>query len=144
MFTWNIEITDTKVPITAYGSCNTAFSNCTKLVRIPMLIFAGATSVTNMFQNCTNLVELNCEGCLTNDLDLQWSKKLSQASIMSVLNAAHEGGDYFNDESKYPTVRLSLAAVNKAYETSEGANDGSDSLWWQSDVNNYHCQIELI
>ena len=126
---------------------DSVFTGCRKLVTIDEIVLkTGSKGEINetCFKDCIALESLSLTGMITTLIDLQWSTKLSRTSIMSVLNAAHEGGDYFNDESKYPTVRLSLAAVNKAYETSEGANDGSSSKTWEIDVNNYHCQIELI
>ena len=87
LFTWNREITDTKVPITAYGKCQAAFNQCAKLKRIPKLIFNGCTNVSNMFSNCSALEELYCEGTLDiSGLNLQWSTKLSHDSLISVIN----------------------------------------------------------
>ena len=73
------------------------------------------------FRYCDNLVNLTLTGTIgQNGLDLSSSIKLSKASILSVLNA-------LSPTTSGLTVTFSLDAVNKAFETSPGANDGSDS-----------------
>ena len=104
MCTWNASITDTKVPITAYGSCQNAFGNATWLKRIPKLIFSGATNVSNMFLNCGRLEELYCEGEITLSLSLAQSTKLTKASIESIINA-------LSATASGQTLTLSEAAV---------------------------------
>lgn len=114
IFNWNQDITDTKVPITAYGNCNGAFNHCVKLKRIPKLIFSGITSLNSaMFQNCTALEEMYCEGTLDiTGLDLHWSTKLNKASIESVINT-------LSATTSGLTVTLSQTAVNNAFTTEE-------------------------
>lgn len=124
MFFWNDKVTDTKVPITAFGGCSMAFANASKLKRIPKLIFNGTTNVASMFLNATDLEELNCEGELAVDgLDLRYSSKLNKASIISVINV-------LSATTSGLTVTFSEEAVDKAFETTEGANDGSNSMGW--------------
>lgn len=86
MFTWNVEITDTKVPITAFGKCQTAFNQMARLRRIPKLIFDGVTNTSNMFNNCVRLEELYCDGELSLSLSLAQSNLLNDASIQSVID----------------------------------------------------------
>lgn len=123
-FFWNTSVTDTKVPITATGQCVQAFGQAQKLKRIPKLIFDGATSIGDMFLNCYELEELNCEGELAvNGLNLQYSTQLNKASISSVINV-------LSKTTTGLTVTLSQASVDKAFETSAGANDGNKSAEW--------------
>lgn len=125
IFTWSQGISDTKVPITAKNNCSSAFAN-TKIIRIPRLIFDGATNVNNMFLNAGNLEELYCEGTLDIDgLNLQYSTKLTKASIESIVKI-------LDTTTSGLTITLSKTAVDKAFETSEGANDGSTSAEWQA------------
>ncbi|MEE1049797.1 MAG: hypothetical protein U0M60_20545 [Clostridia bacterium] len=113
IFNWNQEITDTKVPITAYGSCNGAFNKCINLKRIPKLIFSGMTRCENMFGDCTALEEMYCEGTLDlTGLNLHWSTKLNKASIESVINT-------LSATTNGLTVTLSKTAVNNAFTTEE-------------------------
>lgn len=124
MFSWNQNISDTKVPITAYGKCAAAFNQCVKLKSIPKLIFDRPTTISNMFSNCVALEELNCEGVIDiTGLNLQWSKKLSKASITSVINC-------LSTTTSGLSVTISKTAVNNAFATSEGAADGSTSEEW--------------
>jgi hypothetical protein len=51
--------------------------------------------------------------------------KLSHESIVSIVNA-------LSSTTTNLSITLSLNAVNKAFETSEGANDGSTSAEWLS------------
>ena len=123
-FFWNTSVTDTKVPITVTGQCIQAFGQAQKLKRIPKLIFDGATNIGDMFLNCYDLEELNCEGELAvNGLNLQHSTKLNKASIESVINT-------LSITTSGLTATLSLTAINREFETSEGANDGEKSAEW--------------
>lgn len=108
MFTWNASITDTKVPITAFGSCQNAFNNATNLKRIPKLIFSGATNVSNMFLNCGRLEELYCEGEITLSMSLAQSTKLTKVSIESIINA-------LSATASGQTLTLSATAVTNAF-----------------------------
>ena len=102
------------------------FRNAMYIRRIEKLIVTESNVFTGSFQANNALEELRFEGNIANDIDLHWSTKLSHASIESVLSAAY----YREDLTKTPTVTLSKAAVDKAYETSVGANDGSVGANW--------------
>lgn len=106
-----------------YGT-DGCFVNCWSLTTIEKIIFSEKTLIEKMFTNCGELQEVIFEGVIAkNGLDLQWSTKLSKASwqsIIGVLSANTSG----------LSMTGSLASVNKAFETSEGANDGSTSTEW--------------
>ena len=106
-----------------YGS-DLCFANCYVLETIEKIIFSEKTVISRMFANCVELQEVIFEGVIgQNGLDLQWSTKLSKVSwqsIIGVLSASTTG----------LSMTGSLASVNKAFETSEGANDGSTSTEW--------------
>jgi hypothetical protein len=115
MFFWNQEITDTKVPITAIGNAGQAFANAKNIKRIPKLIFNGCTNVTNMFQGCSNLEELYCEGTLDiTGLNLKDSTKLNKASITSVINA-------LSTTTSGLTITFSKTAKEAAFTADEWA-----------------------
>jgi hypothetical protein len=83
----------------------------------------GSQIVSGMLQYCTALVNITIEGVIgQNGLDLQKSTKLSKASIISFFNAASTTASI--------TITFSKVAVNKAFETSSGANNGSTSDEW--------------
>ena len=110
---------------------NALFAYCSNLKTIDKIILrsgAGGEFSSDAFLNCSALEEVRFDGLITSDVDLHWSTKLSKRSILSIMGSAYEGGYFPNDGF---TVTLSRAAVNKAFETSEGANDGSTSAEWQ-------------
>ncbi len=58
-----------------------------------------------------------------NGFNVQWSKELDKESHISIMNA-------LSTETTGLTVTFSKVAVDKAFETSAGANDGSTSPEW--------------
>lgn len=110
----------TTVNMTFYG----AYNQNQGLKRIERLICYPTNVFSNTFGYCRFLEYIGFEGEIaTNGLDLQWSTKLSKASIESVINC-------LSTTASGLSVTLSKAAVNKAFETSEGANDGATSTEW--------------
>ena len=93
-------------------------------IRTPIPI-SEATTFNRTFYSCSALEEVRFDGIIgQNGLDLQWSPNLSWDSIVSIINA-------LSTTTSGLTVTLSKAAVDKAFETSEGANDGStNSIDW--------------
>lgn len=69
------------------------------------------------------LVNLGIGGYITHDISLSRCTKLSHASITDVIN-------HLSMTASGCALTLSQAAVNKAFETAEGANDGSTSAEW--------------
>lgn len=104
-----------------------AFPNCPSLVTIEKIYLKTGRSgeVSNYtFSNCTALENVTFEGEITaNGLNLQWAIKLSKASIENIISV-------LSTTTSGLSVTLSKAAVNKAFETSEGANDGATSTEW--------------
>lgn len=84
----------------------------------------GSQMLSDTFWGAESLEEIVFEGVIgQNGLNLQWSKKLSKASwtnIMTKLSPSTTG----------LSITGSLASVKKAFETSEGANDGDTSDAW--------------
>lgn len=78
------------------------------------------------FSECFHLKNIVIEGTIAGDgIDLSWSSVLTKASIESFINA-------LSTATSGKTITFSLDAVNKAYETSTGANDGSTSAEWSA------------
>ena len=136
----------TVVPEITIGESCTAianmFSEALALVTVRKLKFLSTalSSTSNAFRNCTALENITFEGVITTDINLQWSPRLSRASIDSIYNAAHDS----NSGVTSNTLTLSKAAVDKAYETSNGANDGSESDEWQTMINMCGFTITLV
>lgn len=76
----------------------------------------------NTFRQCDSLENIRVRGRIVKSTNFQQSTKLSKASWQSII------GCYAVDLTLSMTG--SLDSVNSAFETSEGANDGSTSAEW--------------
>lgn len=86
--------------------------------------FSVAVNVGGPFGDCTSLKEVRfVENTLSLSMDMKSCRSLSRESIESVVRG-------FNVSAVGQSLTLLKAAVNKAFETSEGANDGSTSAEW--------------
>ena len=103
------------------------FTNATGLITIDKLVVSENTvAPSNSFHSCTALENITVEGVINKNLwNFQWSPKLSKASIESVISC-------LSATTSGLTVTFSKTAVNKAFETSSGAGDGSDSAAWSA------------
>lgn len=97
-------------------------SYCTELHTIDELHLSedGSTVLTDIFRGGgQSLVNITITGVIgQNGFNLQYSTNLSKASITNIIE--HLSVDTLN-----LVLTLSKAAVNKAFESSPGANDGS-------------------
>ena len=76
------------------------------------------------FKNSLEITYIGFEGIISqNGLNLQWSTKLDKESHVKLVNT-------LSSTTTGLSVTVSQTAVNKAFETSEGANDGSTSQEW--------------
>lgn len=134
----NSSITDTIVPIVCEGAVvmNSSFY-LSKVKTIRNIAVTEGTTFTNTFYSCADLENISFSGIIGNDIDLHWSTKLSRESIDNIIRICNESQGYSFK------VTLSRAAVNKAFETSVGANDGSTSDDWYEAVNYSHQNIIL-
>ena len=125
----NARITNTLVDIDLTGTqiAGSLFASSSLLVTIPKLIFGeNLTSISSMFNGCNSLENLNAEGVIAlNGLDLRYSPKLSKASWISIINT-------LSPNTSGLSMTGSLTSVQKAFETSEGANDGNTSAEWKT------------
>ena len=91
------------------------FESCTFLKSIDKVIVSENTTfrADTTFYGCKALEDIIIEGTLgTNGLNLQWSTKLSKASITSIINA-------LSITTSGLTATLSQEAVNNAFTTAE-------------------------
>lgn len=120
----------TRVPelnLTNASEIQQTFYLCEKLVTVDKLVLSTTQRqyFSNTFTNCYALENLIIEGVIGNNgFNVQWSTKLSHDSIVSIINALS------TTTTNRLTVTLSKTAVAKAFETSEGANDGTTSEEW--------------
>lgn len=103
------------------GNCSAMFNSCQNLTKVNKLIIEGTCTWNSMsFAGCKKLVELNIEGTIDTTFVVSDCKSLNRASIDNIIGC-------LSTTTSGLTCTLSRTAVNKAYETSEGANDGSTS-----------------
>lgn len=89
------------------------------------------------FQNCTKLKDITFSGEIGCNLNFQHSP-LTMASIASIV-------DNLSTTASGKTVTFKKSAVNKAFETSSGANDGSTSEYWTTLIQPYsNWTISLV
>lgn len=124
----NARIKNTRVAVDCTGTTNIdgLFSWASFLTTIPLLKVAEHnTFSTSIFYGAGSLEDVTIEGYFGVSVNIQHSTKLSKASITSIINA-------LSPTTSGLTVTLSTVAVNKAFETSEGANDGVESAEWKT------------
>ena len=108
MFSYNVDITDTKVPIRIEGSTNMAFYSAKNLRTIRTLTFVESTTITNnTFGSCTELVDIEFDGVIANNLNLSWSTKLNAKSIVSAV-------EHLSSTTSGLTATFSQTAIDNA------------------------------
>lgn len=101
------------------------FYGATELVTFDKLILKedGSQAFSEkMFYNNNKLANIVIEGKFGCNVNMEWCP-LTKASILSVVNS-------LIDTAEGKSLTLNLSAVNKAFETSSGAADGSTSEEW--------------
>lgn len=83
----------------------------------------AATNVRYFFTGMTALREIRFQGVIGLSLDLSEAPMLSAASMENVISC-------LSGSASGLTLTLSESAVNAAFETAEGAGDGSQSAAW--------------
>lgn len=104
------------------------FYGANQLVSLDKLILRddGTQTFNQPFADMPKLKNITIEGVIgQSGFDLRQSPLLSKESIVSIINA-------LSATTSGLTVTLSKTAVNKAFETSEGAKDGTTSTEWQT------------
>ena len=104
------------------------FADTDHLKTIPRLKVSKNTKFTNTFSKCKALENIHIEGELANTINFKDCVRLTQASIYDIVNAASWAPEYTT--STVATITFSTSAVNKAFEMSPGANDGTDNQDW--------------
>lgn len=104
-------------------NCSFMFNNAMSLQKITSITFSSSSvNGSNMFASCGSLVDITVNGVIPFDI-VFGGCPLSKDSILSVFNA-------LSTDATGKTCTFKKSAVNSAFETSEGANDGSTSDEW--------------
>lgn len=133
----------------AYGDgLNHTFWNCPNLVNARTLTVTEVQPFNNSFNACPKLEEVRFKGTIAYAISFQWSPLLSKASIIGDVATAEEiaagkniialnGKSYYkgifgalSDTTSNITITFKKETIDKAFETSIGANDGSTSNEW--------------
>ena len=102
------------------------FAHDSSLVEVEEFYPSTKCVFQDSFTNCSELVRfIFCSEISRNGLNMSACKKLSKESFVSIINN-------LSATTSGLAVTLSLQAVNKAFETSVGANDGSTSAEWKT------------
>ena len=115
------------------------FQNSKQLTTVDKLILKpeGTQPLDNSFLNCTTLENITIEGVIGRNISLAHSP-LTAASITNIINV-------LSDTAEEMTATFNLSAVNNAFETSKGAEDGSTSEEWLTLVSSKpNWKIELV
>jgi hypothetical protein len=104
---------------------SSAFAYSNKIHTIEKLILKddGSQTFPSTFLNCSSLANIVLEGVIGQDINFKQSTKLTKDSINNIMSC-------LSTTSSGKTLTLSLTAVNNAFETTEGAADGSASSEW--------------
>ena len=133
-----LKVIDMRSCLASYNGMASSFYGCTHLREITEFYPSVNTIFSATFSSCTALETINfCSEIAVNGLDLKASKILSKDSIKSIMGA-------LSSSTSGLTVTLSKEAVNKAFETSEGANDGENSTAWADDIIDAHSNWNIV
>lgn len=100
------------------------FMNMSNLVTIDKLTVTNkCTTFSAIFTGTPALKNITLEGQIAANISFAPCTKLTKASITSIINA-------LSSTTSGLKLTLSKIAVGDAFETSEGAEDGSDSTEW--------------
>ena len=128
-----LKIIDARKTRSGHNGMANMFWNCTSLETIDEFYPSNrgtqtgsyaTTGFSGTFGSCTALKRvIFMSEIVQNGLNLQNSTKLDKESLTSVINQ-------LSSEAEEKSVTLPLEAVNREFETSEGAIDGSTSAEW--------------
>ena len=149
----NSTVTNTLVNLVGTGDCSYMFQDVSTLTTVPSIDVSGATGIDALFYGCTNLNTIgelilandgsnvftnrtlyrcnslsninNIVGVFGNTVDFSYCP-LSRESILKVVGALSD------TPSGNPVVTFKKSAVNVAFQTTDGANDGSNSVEWEN------------
>jgi hypothetical protein len=106
-----------KISAISASDATMLFSECARLKEIECLEVHENITYTDTFYNCKALENITFEGEIGNDINFQWSTKLTKASITNIIN-------HLSDTSLFRTLTLSKEAVLTAFEVHPADYDG--------------------
>jgi len=126
LYDWAYTQVSPDIDVSNMSRLSNILRNAAQLITVKIKGIKETAIFDSTFINCNSLVNLALEGTIgQTGFSVQWSKNLSKASIENIINV-------LSATTTGLTATLSLDAVNKAFETSEGVNDGSTSDEWKT------------
>lgn len=147
-----IPTTDTIIYYSCFNACNSlveinfdirpsnlstaltaTFNGCFSLTTIKNIVSTDDVKYqSTTFSNCNSLKNISFEGVIGTSINFQWSP-LSRASFENII-------EHLSPTVTGQSVTFKKSAVDAAFETSEGANDGSTSTEWIDLITPYSNQ----
>lgn len=125
-----IGVIDTRKSTGLYNTFQ--FNNTIKIIDEIILKDDGSQVLSNVFIMCKALESIKVSGTIGKSISFD-SSPLNKASMESIVNALFKS-------ATGQTLTLKKSAVDAAFETSEGANDGSTSTEWIDLITPYSNQ----
>lgn len=122
------------IDVTSLSSVNYVLYYCPKLVSVEKFVFKadGSQPINDAFYQLAILENLIVEGTIgQNGFNVQWSTKLSKASITSIINA-------LSTTTSGLTVTISKTAINNAFN---GGSTGDEWLNLVATKNNWTISL---
>ncbi len=109
---------------------NATYRTCRKLKGIEIVRCNENTTFPNTFNECSELEYIRFEGVIGQDINLQWSPKLSLESLISLIDCLKQylDGDQADAYTKTVTLSAESWALLKAEEPQE--------YWWEDQIYN--------
>lgn len=118
-------------------------SSCKEMIRVFYLVttLKKATLLniredcvfTNPFSSCSALEELIVTGIIGQDINLQWSKKLTLESLISLIDCLKQ---YLDEPDNAYTKTITLSAESWALLKEDGEANFSNGDWWEDQIYN--------
>lgn len=118
--------------LNANNRINYGFLNARKLKTIGKLIVSESIVYTQTFDNCAALENITFEGKIGNNINFQWSTKLTKDSLYSIRDAL-----YVSSVGSAKTATFSKTAVNAAFgvDVDDELTFNEEFVVWQDRTN---------
>ena len=122
-------ITDTLMPLdfsNVSAQPVSVFDYCTRLATIRTLTVGESNTFSNWFRECNNLENITFEGVIgKNELNFQWSTKLSHDSLVSIINCLQDK----SADTSGTVWKVIVGSTNYAKLTDEDLINISEKGW---------------
>lgn len=110
------------------------YRDCGKLKGIEIVRCNENTTFSNSFMNCGELEYIRFEGTIGQDINLQWSKKLTLESLISLIDHLKQYLD--GDQADAYTKTITLSAESKALLREASEAEYGNEYYWEDQIFN--------